>query len=109
MPMRVPVSMPVPDARAALSRAGEVIALVTNRGVEIGVVTAGELEADRCGPTGSIADLMTREIVRTEPTRDLTRTLRAYREAAWSSAIRRGPGARADEPGPWSDSPRSER
>ena len=44
--LRLPVSMPVSEARAALVAAGEVIALVTNRGDDVGVVTAEDLVDD---------------------------------------------------------------
>jgi CBS domain-containing protein len=91
-PLRLPVSMPVSQARAALVRADEAIALVTNRGVDVGVVTAEDLVPDRSPLPRSISDVMGREVVCVDPTTDLRRTLRTYREAAWSSAIRRRPG-----------------
>ena len=81
--------MPVSDARAALADAGQVVALVTNRGDDVGVVIAEDLVADE---SASVGDVMGREIVRIDPGTGLRRTLRTYREAAWSSAIRRRPG-----------------
>jgi hypothetical protein len=70
-----------------------VIALVTSRGVDIGVVTAGDLAPCRSIGDGVVGDVMAREIVNIAPTTDLHQTLRTYREAAWSSAIRRRPAA----------------
>ena len=90
--LRLPVSMPVSEARAALAAAGEVIALVTNRGVDVGVVTVEDLVVPRSTPTRVIGDVMGCEVVRIDPNTDLRWTLRTYREAAWSSAIRRRPG-----------------
>ena len=90
--LRLPVSMPVSDARVAFAAAGEVIALVTNRGVDVGVVTAEELVVPRSTPTRVVGDVMGCEVVRIDPNTDLRWTLRTYREAAWSSAIRRRPG-----------------
>jgi CBS domain-containing protein len=90
-PLRLPIGMPVSMARAALVDEGEVIALVSDRGVDVGVVTAQDLVPHGSTPTASIGDVMGREIVNIDPTTDLRRTLRAYREAGWYSAIRRRP------------------
>jgi Mg/Co/Ni transporter MgtE len=83
--------MPVSQARAALIGAGEVIALVSNRGVDVGVVTSDDLVPSGSTPAMSVGDVMGREVVNIDPRTDLRRTLRTYREAAWSSAIRRRP------------------
>jgi len=91
LPLRLPICLPVREARAALESAGEVLAMVTNRGVEVGVVTAEDLALDRSIGGVRVGDVMGREIVRIDPTSDLHETLRTYREAAWSSAIRRRP------------------
>jgi hypothetical protein len=91
--LRLPITMSVADARAALRQAGEGIAIVTSRAADVGVVTADDLDAEGLAPAASIADVMGREVVRIDPHADLHGTLRAYREAAWSSAIRRRPGA----------------
>jgi hypothetical protein len=93
LPLRLPVCMPVSEARAALASAGEVIALVTSRGVDIGVVTAEDLAPGRSVRDPAVGDVMEREIVSIAPTEDLHATLRAYRKAAWTSAIRRRPAA----------------
>jgi hypothetical protein len=84
--------MPVSEARAALAAAGEVIALVTSRGDDVGVVTAEDLVDNAPTSTTAIGDVMCYEVVRIDPSTDLRWTLRTYREAAWSSAIRRRPG-----------------
>ena len=91
-PLRVAACMPVPQAREVLDRTAEVIALVTHRGVDVGVVTAQELAPS---PTDArtVGDVMGLEVVSLDPKTDLKWTLRAYRQAAWSSAIRRRPGA----------------
>ena len=86
--------MPVSEAQAALAAAGEVIALVTNRGVDVGVVTAEDLVGTASTPTTVVGDVMGCEVVRIDPSTDLRWTLRTYRDAAWSSAIRRRPGER---------------
>ena len=99
-PMHLPVSMPVSEARAALLAAGEVIALVTNRGVDVGVVTAEDLADTGSTPTRVIGDVMGCEVVRIDPSTDLRWTLRTYREAAWTSAIRRRPGELPDRSTP---------
>jgi hypothetical protein len=91
-PLRLPVCTPTPDAHAALLRAGQDIAFVTKRGVDVGVVTTEDLASDGSGRAMSIGDVMNRELVRISPSTDLTRTLRTYTDAAWSSAIRRRPG-----------------
>jgi len=90
--LRLPVSMQVSKARAALDAAGQVIALVTNRGVDVGVVTAEDLADTGSTPTRVIGDVMGCEVVRIDPSTDLRWTLRTYREAAWTSAIRRRDG-----------------
>ena len=84
--------MPLSEARAALVSAGEAIALVTNQGVDVGIVTAEDLVTDGTSRATLIGDVMGREVVNIDPSTDLRRTVRAYREAAWSSAIRRRPG-----------------
>jgi CBS domain-containing protein len=82
----------VSDALAALVRAGEETALVTHRGVDVGVVTIDDLTP--AGPTDlrTIGDVMRREVVCIDPRTDLEQTLRTYTDAGWSSAIRRRPG-----------------
>ena len=92
LPLRLPIGMPVLDARAALASSGDAIALVTSRGFDVGVVTAEDLAPDRWMGTASVGDVMGAEIVHIPATTDLHRTLRIYRKAAWSSAIRRRPG-----------------
>jgi len=96
LPLRLPICLPVREARAALASAGEVIAMVTNRGVEVGIVTAEDLAPDRSIGAVRVGDVMGREIVRIAPTSDLQQTLRTYRDAAWSSAIRRRPAELPD-------------
>ena len=91
-PLRLPISTPVSEARVALTSTGQAIAIVTNAGVDVGVVTAEELAADGSMPTVAIGDVMGREVVRIDPRTDLRWTLRTYRKAAWASAIRRRPG-----------------
>ena len=91
LPLRFQTCTPVSEARDALSSAGEVIALVTSRGADVGVVTADDLAVDRSVGAVSVGDVMVREIVHIAPTTDLHQTLRTYRDAAWSSAIRRRP------------------
>lgn len=101
-PLRLPVSMPVSEARDALVAAGEAIALVTDRGDDVGVVTAAELAGHESRSTTVIGDVMGCEVVRIDPSTDVRWTLRTYREAAWSSVIRRRPG---EAPTPF-DAPR---
>ena len=91
-PLRLPVSMSLSEARAAVVSAGEAIALVTNQGVDVGIVTAEDLVTDGSTWAAVVGDVMDREIVCIDPHTDLRRTLRTYREAAWTSAIRRHPG-----------------
>ena len=90
-PLRLRASTSVPDARDQLARAGEVIALVTHRGADVGVVTAQDLAPGSSGAT-AIGDVMGHEVVCIDPTTDLQETLRTYTQAAWASAIRRRPG-----------------
>ena len=92
-PLHLPISMPVPEARAALAQAGEVIAMVASRGVDVGVVTTDDLAVDEATWSTRIGDVMSHEVVRIDPGADLRATLRTYRDAAWSSAIRRRPGS----------------
>ena len=89
-PLHLPICLPVSDARAALAGADEAVALVTNRGVDVGVVTAEDLV--HVPARALIRDVMAREVVCIDPSTDVRRTLRTYREAAWSSGIRRRPG-----------------
>jgi hypothetical protein len=91
-PLRLPVSMPIPHAQAALVRSGQEIAFVTKGGFDVGIVTTEDLASDGSGRATLIGDVMNRELVRISPSTDLTRTLRTYTDAAWSSAIRRRPG-----------------
>ena len=93
LPLRLPIGMSVPEARAALEQAREGVAIVTNRGVDVGVVTTDDLDAEGLRSAASVGDVMGREVVRIDPHADLQGTLRTYRQAAWSSAIRRRPGA----------------
>ena len=91
-PLRLPICMPLTEARAALVSADEVIALVTDRGADVGVVSGRDLVADGSSWATVVGDVLGREVVNIDPSTDLRRTLRTYREAAWSSAIRRHPG-----------------
>ena len=93
-PLRLPVTTRVTEAREALYAAGEEIALVTELGVDVGVVTTDDLVSHGSQRATVIGDVMNREVVCISPSTDLTSTVRAYIEAAWSSAIRRRPGAR---------------
>ena len=90
-PLRIRASTSVPDARDQLARAGEVIALVTHRGEDVGIVTVQDLAPGSSEAT-TIADVMGHEVVCIDPRTDLQETLRTYTQAAWSSAIRRRPG-----------------
>jgi CBS domain-containing protein len=90
-PLRVTTRTPVTDAREALDRSGELLALVTHRGVDVGIVTAQELAPGATG-ADTVGDVMGHEVVFIDPTSDLQTTLRTYTRAAWSSAIRRRPG-----------------
>ena len=90
--LRFTVTTALAEAREAIERSGEAMALVTNLGADVGVVTVGDLaRGARAGAT-TIGEVMRRELVSIDPATDLRHTLRAYSDAAWVSAIRRRPG-----------------
>ncbi|HEX8803814.1 MAG TPA: hypothetical protein VF743_06465 [Acidimicrobiales bacterium] len=89
----VPVGADARTAARLLAATGQALALVTDVGRPVGVVTTAAL----AGVTGRgahgavVADAMDLEVVRVDPRADEPTTVRAYDEAAWASLRRRHP------------------
>jgi hypothetical protein len=96
-PVRTPVLnhttvTTVAEARGAFDEAGASVALVAHHGCLVGLLLEDDLDASRVDEP--VGDVMTTELVHLDPGTGDVRTLEIYRDAAWASLRRRGPGRR---------------
>lgn len=82
----------VADARSAMDDVGASLALATDHGSVVGLITRADVDQALADDDEPIGDVMTTELVHIDPATGDLQTLDVYRHAAWASLRRRAPG-----------------